>query len=141
MSADCIEHSQKGDKGGYARTKVNGRNTTMHRVVYCKYNMVSLSDIDGLVVRHKCDNGRCINPEHLEIGTCFDNALDKKSRGRDAVGESHGQSKLHDRDVIEIRSRYKSKRNGDDLSSLSSAYGVSISTISRIINGKIWTHI
>lgn len=37
---------------------------------------------DGLVVRHKCDNPRCVNPSHLEVGTQKDNSMDTSRRGR-----------------------------------------------------------
>lgn len=37
---------------------------------------------DGLVIRHKCDNPRCANPSHLEIGTQQDNVTDRVVRGR-----------------------------------------------------------
>lgn len=37
---------------------------------------------DGMVVRHKCDNPGCVNPEHLELGTQKDNARDTSSRNR-----------------------------------------------------------
>ena len=36
---------------------------------------------EGLLVRHKCDNPPCINPEHLEVGTIADNMADVQSRG------------------------------------------------------------
>ena len=34
------------------------------------------------VVRHKCDNRKCFNPEHLEIGTHYDNVRGMHDRGR-----------------------------------------------------------
>ena len=37
---------------------------------------------DGLVVRHRCDNPPCINPNHLEIGTHGQNMQDMVDRGR-----------------------------------------------------------
>lgn len=37
---------------------------------------------DGMVVRHGCDNPKCCNPLHLQIGTQKDNSLDASLRGR-----------------------------------------------------------
>ncbi len=35
---------------------------------------------DDLIVRHKCDNTICCNPEHLELGTKKDNRRDFMQR-------------------------------------------------------------
>lgn len=39
---------------------------------------------DGMIVRHKCDNGKvpvqCVNPDHLELGTPLDNVNDMRRR-------------------------------------------------------------
>lgn len=37
---------------------------------------------EGAVVRHRCDNHHCVNPNHLELGTCADNVRDMWQRGR-----------------------------------------------------------
>ena len=37
---------------------------------------------DGHVVMHRCDNGWCVNPEHLEAGTQSKNIQDMYDRGR-----------------------------------------------------------
>lgn len=51
----------------------------VHRVVYERH----FGPIpDGMVVRHKCDNPPCSNPDHLELGTKADNTQDMMSRGR-----------------------------------------------------------
>jgi hypothetical protein len=61
---------------------INRKIFYVHRLVYCEKAGVSINDISGLVVRHKCDNPSCVNADHLEIGTQADNMMDKKLRCR-----------------------------------------------------------
>lgn len=36
----------------------------------------------GLMVCHKCDIPACVNPDHLYVGTAWDNSKDRMARGR-----------------------------------------------------------
>jgi len=36
----------------------------------------------GMLVCHHCDNKRCINPDHLFVGTAKDNTVDMIKKGR-----------------------------------------------------------
>lgn len=38
---------------------------------------------EGFLVCHTCDNSKCLNPDHLFVGTQKDNMQDKISKGRD----------------------------------------------------------
>ena len=50
-----------------------GKKMPAHRASYLFYK----GNIElGLVVRHICNNKKCVNPEHLELGTHSDNAQD-----------------------------------------------------------------
>ena len=68
-----------GRSNGYGTIKINKvENILTHRLAY----IVEYGEIPkGLLVRHKCDNRKCCNPNHLELGTIADNNRDRKERG------------------------------------------------------------
>lgn len=65
---------------GYPMVKFNGSVWRAHRLSWSIFNSSPIPS--GLVIRHKCDNPGCVNPDHLEIGTQKDNNIDKILRGR-----------------------------------------------------------
>lgn len=93
------------------------------------------------VVMHTCDNPPCCNPRHLRLGTHLDNNRDmvRKGRSRTPVGTAYPNSILTEQTVKEIRSRYKPYlvMRKD----LAMEYGVSLSTIERVVGRKGWRHV
>lgn len=67
--------------GRYGHFRIGERAHKAHRAAYLIYRG---SIPDGLLVCHKCDNGYCVNPDHLFLGTDQDNATDKSVKGRGA---------------------------------------------------------
>jgi hypothetical protein len=122
----CISHATGGN--GYPTF----RNRGIHRFIYEE----CFGEIPkGRLVRHKCDNRLCINPEHLEIGSGKDNMSDRKRSGTWPSGiVFHPRYKLSFNQIIEISSRYR-KGNGKILAR---EFKVNSSTITRIAQRKIW---
>lgn len=135
MWNDCIDHGQVGQRGRYGVTRVAGIVTPLHRAVYCAEHGVTLSSIKGLVVRHVCDNPRCINPTHLELGTHKDNSADMVKRGRSCTGERNAACKLSDIEVQWIRDCYIPRHPTNGATALAASYGLSVAQISRIVCG------
>lgn len=75
----CLEWTGGKAGPGYGYIHIgNGIQRYVHRISY----QLAYGDIpDGLVIRHKCDNPLCVNPEHLETGTHKENMRDSVERG------------------------------------------------------------
>jgi len=77
----CTSHETK-FYHGYCRIQVNKTKYRLHRYIYEQtYGKIP----EGLVVRHKCDVRNCINPDHLELGTNWDNTQDMIKRNRHCI--------------------------------------------------------
>lgn len=136
----CWEYTLGKDKDGYGIYKQQ----KAHRVAYELWN----GEIPaGQLVRHKCDNPPCVNPEHLEIGTHRDNMRDMVERGRHGAktcpqsfprGEKHTNSKLTEDDVREIRIL---RGFGFTFKELGNIYGICRQSATNIVYKKIWKHI
>lgn len=123
-----------GSRGeGYGAFKLNGKVIDAHRISFFIKN-----EYLPIVVRHSCDNRRCVNPDHLLPGDYKDNSRDAVERGQQARGERVGTSKLSPENVIDIRQRV---RRGETQTSISELYGVSRRAISHIVKGATWAHV
>ena len=143
MLDNCIDHGQKGTPAGYGSLELHKRATSAHRVAYMKKHGLTHSDIAGQVVRHKCDNPRCVNPDHLELGTYKENTADMDKRGRAKrpikKGADANKAVLTDAQVIEMRQLWNS--GVLYLKDIAARFGVGISTVRSAVSGKNWKHI
>lgn len=99
-----------------------------HRTAY----KIKNGDIpEGKVIRHTCDNSKCINPAHLLIGTQEENINDAKERNRFKTADQHHNSKLTNENVLYI---YASKDKS--LKELATEFNVTDQCISKIWNRK-----
>jgi len=93
----------------------------------------------GTVIRHKCDNRKCVNPDHLLSGTHADNVADKVSRNRQCFGDGHSNAKLTSQEVREICDLIRNKRFMQI--EIAKIYGVCKHTIYLIKKGAMWGHV
>lgn len=121
-----------------------GGSVVASRIVHCLYSNMPLTEIRGLVVRHSCDNGACLSPVHLSVGTQAQNVRDSIERGRWTRGEGHGQARLTAEQVRDIRRRYvpgTSRWSPGNRRELQAEYGIGRSQILDIAKGRKWAHV
>lgn len=128
---ECNSHAP--NAYGYSVVSRQGKLGYAHRLSYeDKKGPIG----EGMVLRHTCDNRRCINPDHLIPGTQLENIQDRVLRGRSAFGESNGRAKLKEDQVKEILADLKTPKI-----QLARKYGVDAKMIRNIKNGINWAHL
>lgn len=131
---ECWEWIASLNQSGYGNFMLQRSNRMAHRLSYMESN----GEIPaGMLVCHRCDNPKCVNPAHLFLGTHADNMADRDRKGRRTPlrGGAVATSKLTEQQVIEIRRSQESRRV------LATRYGVDLSNISGIKRGKFWKHV
>lgn len=126
---NCISH--KASNHGYPQGSYKLGRRSIAKVMYeRKFGEVQ----KGLLMRHKCDNPMCINPDHLETGTTSDNMFDRDVRGRTAKAEDAGQAKLTWEQIRSIRAM-KGKASQRKIAKM---FDISQPNVHAIFVGKSW---
>jgi len=138
-SNGCWEWNLSLNNKGYGRISIGKRGYRIlaHRFSWMLYNN---SDIkDNLCVLHQCDNAKCVNPEHLHLGTILDNNREMAERNRAEKGDKRYNSKLTDMDVLWAKDMYK--KGIISQHKIADMLGVAVMTVNKAINGIRWKHL
>lgn len=137
----CWEWTGCVNEKGYGVFRTDeSRNMLAHR--YCWVSMFGPISGPRFALCHHCDNPKCVNPEHLFLGTLADNNEDMRQKGRSKTptpkrGSASPNARLSDAAVAEILATKGEVTSRD----LSDKYGVALCTVKRVRQGKTWKHI
>ena len=81
----CHQFQSWQDRDGYRQFRYQGKDWKAHRLAV----VFDGRDPTGKLVCHSCDNVWCVNPQHLWIGTNYENRLDSVKKGRARGRRSH----------------------------------------------------
>lgn len=146
---ECWEWSGPTKQYDYGRIRVRSSNGyksfLVSRIIACDAGLLKNLKYEGhgsgTTIRHRCDNPRCCNPNHLEVGTQSDNVHDtgKRGRRRDKKGSETSLAKLKEEDIPLIRRLHlEMLMTKKDIAKL---FNVSDVAIFCIISGKTWRHV
>lgn len=128
---DCIEWIAGIAKTtGYGQITLDYETMLAHRV---SYEIFAGEIPKGVCVLHKCDNRKCVNPNHLFLGTKGENNSDRSSKGRSCKHDKHPLAKLDWEKVEFIRkSVYVSSRK------IAKILGISPTLVKNVRNKRTW---
>jgi transposase-like protein len=137
-SVNCWLWKAGRDGGGYGRFKILGVSRLAHRVAF---TMATGPIPAGLNVCHRCDVPACVRPDHLFLGSQLDNMRDCSAKGRTvgSHGTLSGMAKLTDATALEILEKYATTTVSK--SQLARDYGISESSIRKLIRRDTWRHL
>lgn len=133
-ASECWEWTASILRTGYGSFSVNNKVTLAHRWAYQQY----VGPIPkGLFVCHTCDNRKCVNPDHLFIGTHRDNIIDASKKGR-LKGIKRNPHHLTELQVIEI---IKLLQFSKAYTSIARIFSVSRQAIYLIDRNRSWKYL
>lgn len=135
INTPCWEWQGHIHKNGYGRLTNKRVTGYAHRFIWQAFN----GEIPaGMDVCHHCDNRKCVNPDHLFLGSRKDNMQDAKIKGRLQRGVDRYNSVLTE-DVV--RRARTMRASGTPVKSIASHFNVAPQTIGKAILGQTWRHI
>ena len=121
---------------GYGSFTMKKKVYSCHRSIYRLHHNTAMHQ--SVLVCHKCDTRRCINPDHLFLGTAKDNTQDAVKKRRMAYGDRHGCVCISEAQAIEVKNNLD---DGVKCMDISRSLGISFHIVYDIKRGKTWNHL
>ena len=130
----CIESEYSCDRKGYPQKYCNRRgHATRHgRWLWEQEYEVELTSEQHLL--HSCDNVKCVNLEHLRVGSHQENMADRRERNP-YHGERNPKAKLTDKQARAILLDARTSPH------VAAEYGVTPQAIRLVRQGRHFTHL
>lgn len=131
-------------RNGYGTHLARRKQDVAHRWSY----VFTFGEIPkGMHVCHSCDNPKCVNPDHLWLGTQWDNLHDMRLKKRDmdsvcphthARGSNVGRSRLTEGKVFQLR---RIHLKGVQARRIADWVKMDYSGILNMLRGDSWAHV
>lgn len=115
--------------GQFSNRALSKSPTTAHRA---SWEILKGPIPEGKMVLHKCDNRKCVNPNHLYLGDNSSNMRDRSQRG------FVHQMRLNEQKVREMR---KLRQKGWSWRKLAARYEVHTNAVVEATMGKSWAYV
>lgn len=115
---------------------INGKKTYTYRHVWELENGPIPKDKQ---INHHCDNGACINIDHLYLGTQADNVKDMHRRNRvvNTIAQTKPRRKLSEKKALAIREYYQPER----VIILAKIFKITPAHLMKIVRRKVYANI
>lgn len=129
VNSGCHEWQSTLHRDGYGKFWLSGAQIQAHRVGY----MLANGEIpEGKMILHKCDNRKCVNPDHLYAGTASDNCKDKVARFKGLWGKMEFSHET----VSEVKSLRQQGLTQTKIADITGMHQTHVSRILRNVSRK-----
>lgn len=137
-TSECHEWTDALCPWGYGMFRPKGqKQVKAHRYSYAlKHGAIP----DGMYICHHCDNPKCVNVQHLFLGTALENNKDKidKNRHNSPKGVNHFRVKVSEQCVIEVKKLLKEIKSP---TKVAKQLNVPVHFVENIKYKRTWNHV